>query len=728
MIQLKNICKFYNSENSMGIGLHNVNLSFSIGEFVAIIGTSGSGKTTLLNVVSGMDTYEEGELIIEGKSMNDFTKEQIEEYRRANVAFIFQNYQLIDSYTVLENVMIELIFKGYNRKEAKQKAIEILNKVGMGKRLKNRASKLSGGEKQRVVIARALASDAKILICDEPTGNLDSKNSIEILKLLKENSEDKLVLFVTHDESLIAGNATRIVKIKDGKVDEDRRLETVEEKTFELAKSKPNDFKIQAYVAFKNVLRTPKKTIFTLTVFLILALVIIFSTAYIPLDIMAASSSSVSYNMFPNDDQNRIVVYEHNGFDGKYNVDALRIENDFLLDEKYQVGVIGNDINSLFKKPSSIKVFSEGITPVVGRLPEKKDEVLLLVDPTIGEGYLASRLGLTARIGLYGKYFLHSTYEVVGYAYNDSKVDTFSDDVIGTDILLTVEGYNNLATEIDGTIFGNVPLSAYLPDFIAKCNGKRLGVNYSETYNPDDVDEEGKLKKNIIYVSHEYINQDLEFYLGQHKLDLSQFEIVYEYFLSDAYVIKMSQYVAYNIVKETPYRTSFFVGSETIDDVKLQLMENNDLTVFAIKDATKTIYRYSLESVLEKAFYFAFFFAEIVVSLFVSSLITSFILGTKKKDFGILRVIGLSEKDVLRVLNIELVIVMILAIVVDIAACSIVNTLNPGLGLSFVFESGWKLVFSIVVLLIMALIISFKWNKKMFNKTAREVLKVGDSL
>ena len=228
LIKLEHLTKIYKGKENVAIGIQDINLEFNIGEFVAIIGSSGSGKTTLLNVISGIDSYEEGDLIIDGKSTSDFTMEDFESYRRANVAFIFQNYQLIDSYTVLENVMIELIFKGFKRKEAKVRAKEILNKVGMGHRLHNRATKLSGGEKQRVVIARAIASDAQILVCDEPTGNLDSKNSNEIMKLLKEISNNKLVLFVTHDESLIEGNANRIIKIKDGRIESDYKLKEVE--------------------------------------------------------------------------------------------------------------------------------------------------------------------------------------------------------------------------------------------------------------------------------------------------------------------------------------------------------------------------------------------------------------------------------------------------------------------------------------------------------------------
>ena len=728
MIQLKNVCKFYNSENSIGIGLQNISVSFSVGEFVAIIGSSGSGKTTLLNVISGMDSYEEGEVILEGKSMNDFTQEQIEDYRRANVAFIFQNYQLIDSYTVLENVMIELIFKGYKRKEAKEKAIEILNKVGMTKRLKNRASKLSGGEKQRVVIARALASDAKILICDEPTGNLDSKNSVEILKLLKENSKDKLVLFVTHDESLIAGNANRIIKIKDGKVDEDRRLEEVQPKTFELLEPKPNGFKIQSYIAFKNIVRTPKKTIFTLIVFLILALVIMFSSAYIPLDVLATSETDISYNMFANDDKNRIVVYNNNSFDGNFDVDAIRVDHDFLLDEKYQLGVIGDDLNSLMVKPSSMKILVDPADIVVGRLPENDSEIVVFVSESVGEEYLKNKLGLTARIGLYGEYFLQSLYTIVGFGYNDPSVDTFNDDMIATDFLVLPTTLNKIFDDIDSTVYGKVPVKSYLPDFSAVCEGKSKKVDYSVDYYEDDVNEDGSLKKNVIRVSHKYIGEEIKLYLGSLEIDLSNYEIIYDYFIDSQTGIKISKYVAYNIVKENNYRTSFYAVDDEIDNIKVELMENENLIVYAIKDAKKTIYTYDIFSILEKAFYFAFFFAEIVISLFVSYLITSFILGTKKKDFGILRVIGLSEKDVLRVLNIELVLIMIVSIIVNITSCYLINIFKPQIGLGFIFNDPLKLIASIIILIILAIILSFKWNKKMFNRTAREVLKVGDSL
>lgn len=224
MIKLVDLTKIYNTGESIGIGIQGINLELNVREFVAIVGSSGSGKTTLLNIVSGMDTYTEGEMFIDNISTANFDSEELENYRRANVAFIFQNYHLIDSYTVLENVMVELLIKGMNKKDAKEKAIELISKVGMQHRLHNRATKLSGGEKQRVVIARALASDAKILACDEPTGNLDEKNTLEIMSLIKEVSKDKLVLFVTHDESIIKGNATRIIRIRDCKIESDTDL------------------------------------------------------------------------------------------------------------------------------------------------------------------------------------------------------------------------------------------------------------------------------------------------------------------------------------------------------------------------------------------------------------------------------------------------------------------------------------------------------------------------
>lgn len=259
MIKLVNLTKIYNSGENVGIGIQDVNLEFHVGEFVAIVGASGSGKTTLLNIISGMDSYTEGEMFVNGVSTANFTMDDMENYRRGNVSFIFQNYQLIDSYTVLENVMVELILTGKSQKEAKIRAKEILTKVGMGHRLHHRASKLSGGEKQRVVIARAVASETTILACDEPTGNLDTKNTQEIMAIIKEVAKEKLVLFVTHDDSLLKDNATRIIRIRDGHVESDTTV--VQPPSFEEKLNMPpkNSFFTILYIAMKNLLRTPKK-------------------------------------------------------------------------------------------------------------------------------------------------------------------------------------------------------------------------------------------------------------------------------------------------------------------------------------------------------------------------------------------------------------------------------------------------------------------------------------
>ena len=188
---------------------------------MAITGDSGSGKSTLLNVMTGVDTYEEGEILFYGNETSYFDGNDMDAFRKNNVSFIYQKYNIIDSYTVLENVMIPFILKGNSIKEAKSKALELIDRVGLSKRAKHKGSKLSGGEKQRCVIARALASDSPILDCDEPTGNLDSKTGDNIISLIKEVSKDKLVFIVTHNFKQVSDIATRKITLRDGEIIED---------------------------------------------------------------------------------------------------------------------------------------------------------------------------------------------------------------------------------------------------------------------------------------------------------------------------------------------------------------------------------------------------------------------------------------------------------------------------------------------------------------------------
>ncbi|MCI5513630.1 MAG: ABC transporter ATP-binding protein, partial [Clostridia bacterium] len=196
LLQLKNIGKIYVSDANVAVGIRGVNLSFDSGEFVAITGQSGSGKSTLLNVISGMDTYEEGELYVQGEPTSHYLQKDWEEYRKRYISFIFQEYNIIESFTVLQNVELALM-NIENPKERREKALELIRRVGLEKHIRHKGSKLSGGQKQRTVIARALAKDSPIILADEPTGNLDSKSSEEIIELLREVSENKLVIIVT---------------------------------------------------------------------------------------------------------------------------------------------------------------------------------------------------------------------------------------------------------------------------------------------------------------------------------------------------------------------------------------------------------------------------------------------------------------------------------------------------------------------------------------------------
>ena len=213
MIRLKNVSKFYYSKGIIASGISKVNLDLDAGEFVVITGESGSGKSTLLNVISGLDTYEEGEMYIEGSETSHYTAEDFERYRQKYISCIFQSFNLVSSYTVFQNVALAMEIDGHDGHEIKQKVNEILNKVGLSAYKNRKVSKLSGGQKQRVAIARALAKDTKILVADEPTGNLDSASAEGIVELLTEIASDKLVV------GLIAGGEQAFLKAIEGAED-----------------------------------------------------------------------------------------------------------------------------------------------------------------------------------------------------------------------------------------------------------------------------------------------------------------------------------------------------------------------------------------------------------------------------------------------------------------------------------------------------------------------------
>ena len=228
MLHLNGIKKTYKTGNFEQIALDGIDLKFAKSEFVAILGTSGSGKTTCLNILGGLDRYDEGDLIINGKSTKNFNESDWDAYRNNSVGFVFQSYNLIPHLNLIDNVEMGMTLSGLNFKEKRAKTLAVLKRVGLTDHLHKKPNQLSGGQMQRVAIARALANDPDIILADEPTGALDTKTSAEIMTLIKEISQDKLVIMVTHNPELAEVYADRLIRFQDGCVvnDSNRVLNT----------------------------------------------------------------------------------------------------------------------------------------------------------------------------------------------------------------------------------------------------------------------------------------------------------------------------------------------------------------------------------------------------------------------------------------------------------------------------------------------------------------------
>lgn len=221
LVEIRDISKIYNPGENEVRALDHISLTIQKGEFVAIIGQSGSGKSTLMNMIGCLDVPTEGTYILNGQNVSKLSDNELSDIRNQEIGFIYQGFNLIANLTAQENVELPLIYRGVPKKERHELSVAALKKVGLAHRMDHRPSEMSGGQQQRVAIARAIAQAPPVILADEPTGNLDSSSSMEILDILKQlHAENRTVILITHDND-IAKQAKRVIRIKDGKIERD---------------------------------------------------------------------------------------------------------------------------------------------------------------------------------------------------------------------------------------------------------------------------------------------------------------------------------------------------------------------------------------------------------------------------------------------------------------------------------------------------------------------------
>lgn len=715
MLELKNVSKFYYKKGIVSSGISKVTLKFDMGEFIAITGESGSGKSTLLNVISGLDTYEEGEMYVNGEETSHYNEEDYEEYRKKYIGNVFQSFNLVNSYTVYQNVELVLLINGETRKSVKHKVIDILKKVDLYKYRHTKVSKLSGGMKQRVAIARCLAKDAPIIIADEPTGNLDSKNAKSVLKLLYEISKYKLVIVVTHNFEQISEYATRRITMHDGSVIEDMKLKDKNEvKEVNTSKFKKTKVISNLRLGIRNTFNiVPKFLLLTFVYLFVLISIVGVYSAFLELE-----STNNTYNSFFNEtDANKRVIVkkkdnssftneEINKLKSISNVDKV-ITNDYVY--YYSMSLI--DYENIFLDSNFMKLEEFKGKLKYGRMPLNDNEIivsgskenyyiedmgseLINKEVSINSGSDEIKVKIVG-VSVFEKYNWMVTSYVSDKIYN--YVENQVEQVYGTTKVFISDNSQNVNPNIktsdilsEGQVYISENYSYNCKSY--NCMKDSLNIKFSNMYTNKEI----SLSNVKVYNKNNF-----------KKIFGSEYDDMDTIYLSNNDYDKL--YKNNNI-----YQVSLFV--KDVRNIDKTMNELNDYVSFSLNSVKQDGALVQVIKIVKTIIITVL----VIVLFFVSYFVIKLIIKSRNKYFTTIRILGGSYIEVKRLLQIELLnVTNIVYLVFLVISLLIKNDIIVSESIkSMLFYINLKeYVIVYLILSVMSYLTSSRYSRKIFKRS-----------
>ncbi len=727
MLKLENVSKFYYNKGIIASGFTKVNLELKIGEFVAITGESGSGKSTLLNVISGLDSYEEGEMYIDGKETSHYSEKDFEDYRRKYIANIFQSFNLINSYTVYQNVELVLLLNGYKKHKVKKKILDIIDKVGLTKFKNTKVSKLSGGQKQRVAIARAMVKDTPIIVADEPTGNLDSESAKEVIEILKKVAKDKLVVVVTHNIEQVENVATRIIKMHDGRIIQNTEIKKIPKEP-EIVESQYNNISIvnKYRLGIRNTFNILPKFLLLFAVFFFMSAAVL--TEYGSFQMSEEEITDEGYSIVFSDlSENRVLINkkdrtpftneEYAQIKQLSNVDYL-VEDDVFIDG---MSTISRDDMSIYGTMLDIENFRGNVD--FGRMPENENEIVV--------GMRSDHYYVTDRMNE----VLNKTFSVLKSqgmnAWTNEKVMDLT--VVG--IKTYDAGSYNSKIYVSKNVLNKLRsnINKNYSDMKVMLNNKYVQYSVEPNENVERgtaiVDDEMKYEyknnkiKDLpvnIYLNNIYYNEELNLTITKtYTKNNFKRTLGLENYDSNRYTIFINNEDYDSLYNKPSYQSSVYVKDiKKIDETLAQLeaLGLNPKKVTDFKMNQGEVYKRII-----KIIKVVVTIVLIMVLFFISYLIIKIILKSRNVYYTTLRMLGATYKNVRRILDIELFInstlsyavlmLFIYLVKADVIGLNYISKISNFLGVR-------EYILMYLILIVISRLISMKFAKKLFKNTA----------